>query len=291
MCISPKKYGQLPLNISLRPAIRLAREGFPAVSAPARRDPRQAGHFQETPGRRRLFLKNGEVPPLGYVIRQPELARTLQLLADQGGDAVLSGGVRSQTRLASAQARRHLDASRTSRTIAPSSASRSSGTYHGARIVSASPPASGGIALVDALNILEAYDLGALDSATRKHVIVEAMRRVHRDRAIYLGDPDFVQIPVARLTHKFYADGQRTSLRLDRATPSEMLPSDAMSDAPRGTQTTHFSIIDREGNRVAATITLNTWFGTGSWFPARASCSTTRWTISPSSPARPTCIS
>jgi gamma-glutamyltranspeptidase / glutathione hydrolase len=85
---------------------------------------------------------------------------------------------------------------------------------------------------------------------------------MHRDRAGYLGDPDFVQIPVERLTNKYYAEGQRTSLRLDRATPSEMLPSDAIS-ASDGTQTTHFSILDREGNRVAVTFTLNTGFGTG----------------------------
>jgi gamma-glutamyltranspeptidase/glutathione hydrolase len=136
------------------------------------------------------------------------------------------------------------------------------GYYHGARIVSASPPASGGIALVDALNILEDYDLGKLDAVTRKHLIVEAMRRAHRDRAIYLGDPDFVKVPLEMLTSPLYAQGQRTSLRLDRATPSEMLPSEAI-DAQQGAHTTHFSLMDRDGNRVAVTITLNLWFGSG----------------------------
>src|SRR5690606_2510458 len=140
------------------------------------------------------------------------------------------------------------------------------GEYRGARIVSASPPASGGIVLIDALNILEGFDLANVDSATRKHLIIEAMRRAYRDRALHLGDPDFVPVPIERLTHKYYADGQRISIRLDRATPSEMLPS-VETTAGDGTQTTHFSVLDREGNRVAATITLNLWFGSGLMVP------------------------
>ncbi|MGH8241447.1 MAG: gamma-glutamyltransferase, partial [Steroidobacteraceae bacterium] len=143
------------------------------------------------------------------------------------------------------------------------------GTYKGARIVSASPPASGGIALIDALNILEPYDLESMDDVTRLHLIVEAMRRVHRDRAQYLGDPDFVQIPVEMLTSKFYADGQRTSITLDHATPSTMLPSTAIA-AHQGTHTTHYSILDKDGNRVGVTMTLNLWFGTGQVVPGTA---------------------
>jgi gamma-glutamyltranspeptidase/glutathione hydrolase len=140
------------------------------------------------------------------------------------------------------------------------------GTYRGARIVSTSPPASGGIALVDALNILEGYDLKAADPVARIHLVVESMRRMHRDRAIYLGDPDFVKVPVAMLTDKHYAEGQRTSLRIDRATPSEVLPSDAI-DAVQGQHTTHFSVIDRDGNRVGMTITLNLLLGSGLMVP------------------------
>jgi gamma-glutamyltranspeptidase/glutathione hydrolase len=132
--------------------------------------------------------------------------------------------------------------------------------------VSAAPPASGGIALVDALNILAGFDMAQLDTAARKHLVVEAMRRVHRDRSIYLGDPDFVKIPVERLTSRFYADGQRASIRLDRAMPSDALPGLA-SEAAQGMQTTHFSVLDRDGNRVAGTITINTWFGTGLMVP------------------------
>jgi gamma-glutamyltranspeptidase/glutathione hydrolase len=139
------------------------------------------------------------------------------------------------------------------------------GQYRGARIVSGSPPTSGGIALIDALNILDGFDLDKVDKVTRTHLIVEAMRRVHRDRAVYLGDPDFVDVPVARLINEYYAAGQRASIRMDKATPSAMLPG---VDAPSpGPSTTHFSVLDAKGNMVAATITLNFFFGSGLMIP------------------------
>jgi gamma-glutamyltranspeptidase/glutathione hydrolase len=100
---------------------------------------------------------------------------------------------------------------------------------------------------------------------TRTHLIVEAMRRVHRDRAVYLGDPDFVDVPVARLINEYYAAGQRASIRMDQATPSSSLPG--VDAAPAGTQTTHFSVLDKHGNMVAATITLNFYFGSGLMIP------------------------
>lgn len=258
-------YGRLPLARSLQPAIRLAREGFPLyarLQGAIRSKAEQLGRSRDGA---RVFLVDGEVPALGHVIRQPELARTLELLAAKGARAFYEGplaaklvagvrrmgGIWSVEDLAAYQIVER-------RPIV--------GEYRGARIVSAAPPASGGIALVDALNILEGYELGALDAAARWHVIIEAMRRVHRDRAIYLGDPDFVPVPVERLTHPFYAAGQRASIRLDRATPSDMLPG-IDNAAAAGAQTTHFSIIDAEGNRVAATFTLNLWLGTGLMVP------------------------
>jgi gamma-glutamyltranspeptidase/glutathione hydrolase len=119
--------------------------------------------------------------------------------------------------------------------------------------VSGSPPTSGGILLVEALNVLAGYDLRKLDEVTRTHVIIEAMRRMHRDRAVWLGDPDFVQMPIAMLIAPYYAGGLRASISLEHATPSALLPGVA-TEAPGP---------DRDGNRVAMTITLNFWFGTG----------------------------
>jgi len=127
--------------------------------------------------------------------------------------------------------------------------------YRNATLVMAAPPSSGGIVIGEALRILEGYDLDSLDATTRHHLMVEALRRAHRDRAEYLGDPDFVKIPVEQLLSPYYAAGQRTSIRLDRATPSEQLrPAFTGDESP---STTHFSVLDREGNRVGATISVN----------------------------------
>jgi gamma-glutamyltranspeptidase/glutathione hydrolase len=135
------------------------------------------------------------------------------------------------------------------------------GEYHGIKITSASPPSSGGIALLTMLNILAQENLSTLPAATRIHLIVEAMRRAYRDRAQYLGDPDFIDIPVKKLIHPYYGAGLRAGIRLDRATPSAMLPG--IEDKESGRDTTHFSIIDREGNWVAATLSINYPFGSG----------------------------
>jgi gamma-glutamyltranspeptidase/glutathione hydrolase len=118
------------------------------------------------------------------------------------------------------------------------------------------------VGLIEALNILAQFDLGAASPTQRKHLIIEAMRRVHRDRAVYLGDSDFVDVPISRLTSTDYAAGLAASIRLDRATPSSSLPG-VGAGAEAGPQTTHFSVLDRDGNRVAATITLNFGFGSG----------------------------
>ncbi len=258
-----KTYGKLPLKTSLQPAIRLARDGFPLNERlrggiVAKRDLFNAGAAAK------IFLVKGEVPAVGTVIKQPELAKTLTTLAERGAagfykgpvakqlvDGVKKmGGIWSLQDLASYQVKERKPVY---------------GEYNGARIVSAPPPSSGGIALIDALNILSGYDLKGVDSATRVHLVVESLRRVHRDRAQYFGDPDFVQIPVEQLLSPYYAAGQRISIRMDRAMPSDMLPG--ITAPSPGPQTTHFSIIDADGNRVAGTLSINFFFGSGLMVP------------------------
>jgi gamma-glutamyltranspeptidase/glutathione hydrolase len=257
------KYGRLPLRTSMQPAIRLAREGFPLNARlrggiEAKRETFNAGAAAS------VFLRKGQVPELGTIIKQPDLLRTLTALAEQGADGYYEGPV----------AKRIVDGVRKLggiwsledfATYHVKERKPLYGEYHGARIISAPPPSSGGVALIDALNILSGYDLKSLDSATRKHLVVEAMRRSHRDRAEYLGDPDFVSIPVERLVSPYYAAGQRASIRMDRATPSDTLPG--ITAAEPGQQTTHFSIIDAAGNRVAGTLSLNFFFGSGLMVP------------------------
>ncbi len=254
-----KAYGRLPLARSLAPAIRLAREGFEVD-----------GHYRRLAAFRRevlrrypasaVFLDRGEVPEPGHRIRQPELARTLKALAERGHAGFYAGEV----------ARRLVEGVRAAGgiwTLEDLARYRVvertpvQGEYRGIRVTAAAPPSSGGVVLIEMLNILARYDLEALDEAGRVHLLVEAMRRAYRDRAVWLGDPDFVAMPLERLLHPYYAAGLAASIRPDRATPSAALPAAAPGD--EGPHTTHFSILDQEGNRVAATLSINYPFGSG----------------------------
>jgi gamma-glutamyltranspeptidase/glutathione hydrolase len=256
-----RKFGKLPLKESLQPAIRLARDGFPLYARlqGVLRYKREA--MLRSPDAAKVFLTaDGAVPELGFIIKQPDLAVTLEAIADQGARGFYTGRV----------ARDMVDGVRATGgiwTLADLAAYKVVerkplvGDYHGARIVSASPPSSGGIAVVDALNILSGFDLHGVDSTTRKHLVIEAMRRAYRDRALYLGDPDFVKMPLSQLISPDYAAGQRSSIRADKAMPSDMLPG--IESERVGMQTTHFSILDGAGNRVSGTISINLFFGTG----------------------------
>ncbi len=255
------KFGKLSLKESLQPAIRLARNGFPLYARlqGGLRFKREA--MLRSPDAAKVFLTaDGAVPELGFIIKQPDLANTLEALAAQGAKGFYTGRVAEDLV-------RGVRATGGIWTLADLAAYKVierkplAGSYHGARIVSASPPSSGGIAIVDALNILSGFDLHGVDSATRKHLVIEAMRRAYRDRAQYLGDPDFVSMPLRLLTSPDYASGQRASIRTDKAMPSDMLPG--IGSPPVGMQTTHFSVLDAAGNRVAGTISINLFFGTG----------------------------
>jgi gamma-glutamyltranspeptidase/glutathione hydrolase len=253
-------YGRLPLSASLQPAIRLATEGFPVDEKYHALMGYRLDVIRRYPAAAQALLADGENPPLGHIIKLPDLAWVLQQIAEHGADGFYSGpvaerlvkgvreagGIWTMEDLAAYQVKER-EPIRT--------------TYGDYELVTAPPPSSGGIAIAEMLNILEPYPLADLDSAQRAHLIAEAMRRAFRDRAIYLGDPDFAEIPVGMLTSEFYADGLRASIRPDKATPSSMLPGN--EQIREGTDTTHFSIIDAEGNMVAATLTVNLPFGSG----------------------------
>ena len=254
------RYGRLPLQVTLAPAIRLAREGFPVDDSYRRMVRFRLEALRRSPAAAAIFLQDGRVPEAGFVLRQPELANTLQIIAARGAAGFYAGevanrlvrGVRQGGGIWSVE---DLKAYR----VVERRPIR--GRYGEVTVVSAAPPSSGGIALLTMLNILGQYELERLDRASRIHLMVEAMRRAYRDRAQYLGDPDFVTIPVRRLLSPLYAAGLAASIRLDRATPSDSLPGAVQQQG--GTDTTHFSILDREGNRVAATLSINYPFGSG----------------------------
>jgi gamma-glutamyltranspeptidase/glutathione hydrolase len=254
-------YGELPLRESLAPAIRLARDGF-------RVDPRFAAMTEDY--RDRLlrhcvpdcpFLVDDSEPlEAGSILRQPELAGVLERLAEDAGESFYRGedaermvgevrerdGIWSREDLAGYRVKERgvLQAE-----------------YRGHRITTVTPPSSGGITLIETLNILSGFDLEALSEADRMHVIAEAWRLAYRDRNEHLGDPDFTDMPIKRLLHPYYAAGLRAGIRMHKATPSATLPPVIARDESE--HTTHFSIIDAQGNRVAATQTVNFRFGSG----------------------------
>ena len=255
------RYGRLPLARSLAPAIRLARDGFPMYARLQAGVRYNVARMQKSPDAARRWLVDGKVPELGTVIVQPELAHTLELLARGGADAFYKGPFAAKL-VAAVRDAGGIWSEADLRDYKVIERAPLVGSYRGARVVTAPPPSSGGVVMLDTLNILDGYDLKGATSVMRTHLLVEAMRHAYRDRAEYLGDPDFVSVPVAQLTSPLYAAGQRSSIRPDRATPSAVLRP-ISGEGGDGVTTTHFSVLDRDGNRVAATVSVNLWFGSG----------------------------
>ena len=254
------KYGKLPLATTLAPAIRVAREGFPVYARLERGYARRAEVMRRYPGSVAVFEADGDALQVGEILRQPELAQTLERLANEGVDGFYKGEVAQRLRdgvaAAGGQWTAEDLAGYTVRERAPIVFD-----YNDWQVTTAPPVSSGGVALAQMLQVLDAWDLRALDEAHRTHLLVEAMRRAYRDRTIYLGDPDFTHVPVARLVDPAYAAGLRATIHPDRATPSDLLSG---IPAPlEDEETTHFSIIDSDGNIVSATQTINLLYGSG----------------------------
>jgi gamma-glutamyltranspeptidase/glutathione hydrolase len=267
-----KHWGKLPLRTVMQPAIRLARLGVVLTYEEAQS--MHEGYLADFPDSKRIFQRNGKYYQPGEIFRQPELARTLERIAANPDDfykgALASelattiqqgGGIVTKEDLAEYDVKERQPVR---------------GTYRGYQIISAPPPSSGGVTLLETLNILEGYDLAKLGnrSADSIHLTSEAMRRAFYDRAEFLGDPDFSQLPVPQLIDKKYAEAWRTSLEIMHSSISKELrrPSgfgqldrEAATHPPyKGPEpenTTHYSVVDPQGNAVAVTTTLNEGFG------------------------------
>jgi gamma-glutamyltranspeptidase/glutathione hydrolase len=265
-----KKYGKLGLKAVIAPAIKLAEDGF--VLSDQEAETLHDKDLAKFPESHRIFqtASTGSYYQSGDTFRQPELAATLKRIAADPGDFYhgqiarklaadmkANGGLITEADLAHYQVRERVPVK---------------GSYHGYEIVSAPPPSAGGIALIEMLNILRPYDLAKLGDRSAPEVqrITEAMRRAYMDRTDYLGDPDFAKIPQAALLNPAYADAWRKSIVLDHATPSKDLqrpagflppPPTATVAESKSTDTTHYSVLDAEGNAVAVTTTLNNNFG------------------------------
>ncbi len=257
-----EEHGTLPWRRLVEPAIALARDGFPVTHALAASLERAVQRMSQYPASVAQFSKDGVPYEAGETLRQLDLARTLERIADQGPAGFYEG---ETARLLADEMRKN-GGLITEADLANYEAKKREplrGTYRGYEIISMPPPSSGGIVLVQMLNVLEDYDLASFGfrSARTVHLIAEAMRRGYADRALHLGDPDFnPDIPVDRLTSKAYASEQRASIDMASASVSSPTSFTWPAESP---ETTHFSVVDRNRNAVSLTYTLEFGYGSG----------------------------
>ena len=256
-----ENYGALPLATSLQPAIHVARNGFAATERYHNLVDWRKDLLNQYPAAAAIFLDEGETPEIGQLIVQEDLANTLESIADNGRAGFYQGKIAT----ALVEGIRDVGGIWTMQDLAEYQVvirDPISIAYRDMKVTSAALPSSGGLVLAEMLNILENYDLVNMDEADFIHVNVEAMRRAYRDRAQYLGDSDFIDVPVAMLQSKEYAKGMNQSIRMDRASTSTSL-APTETGGNKGEDTTHFSVIDKDGNRVSATLSINYPFGSG----------------------------
>ncbi len=266
-----KKYGKLSLEKVIAPAIKLARDGFPLAYEDAQ-ELRRDEYLAQFPESKRIFQRDGSYYQPGELFKQPELARTLERIAKNPDD--FYHGAMARELAAAIHKGGGLVTAADLAAYEVKEREPIRGSYRGYEIISAPPPSSGGVALIEILNILEGFDLAKLGnrSAGAIHLEAEAFRRAFYDRTDFMGDPDFSKVPVAQLIDKKYAAAWRDSIDPNHASVSKDLKRPAFAELERVAQsrpvairepenTTHYSVVDAEGNAVAVTTTLNDSFG------------------------------
>lgn len=274
LVFAEKKYGKLTLAQVMAPAIKLAGEGY-ALEWEQAQDLRQDKYLSRFPESRKIFQRDGDYYKRGELFRQPELARTLERIAKDPDD--FYRGAMARELAASVHKGGGLITAQDMANYKVKEREPVRGTYRGYEVISAPPPSSGGVVLIESLNILEGFDL-AKDgnrSAGSVHLIAEAFRRAFFDRAEFMGDPDFSKLPVAELIDRKYGEAWRETIDPEHASPSKDLKRPAIfseleeyerEHSPAGStnesqHTTHYSVVDADGNAVAVTTTINDWFG------------------------------
>jgi gamma-glutamyltranspeptidase/glutathione hydrolase len=258
-----KTYGRLPLADALAPTVALAEQGWTFGDKNLAMMGWREAALAADAGAAPLLLVDGKTPAVGTRMRNPDYADVLKRLGRDGFDGFYRGEI----------ARRLVDGVRaaggiwTLEDLAQYRVVEREPlvfSHRGKTVVTAPPPSSGGIALAQTLQILDGYDWSRRSELDRLHLRIEAMRRAYRDRAVFLGDPDFVEVPVELLTAPAYAAGLRAGIHPEKATPSAMLPGVTAIERP---DTTHFSIIDAEGNIASVTQTVNLPYGNAMVIP------------------------
>ncbi|MFN8001727.1 MAG: gamma-glutamyltransferase [Acidobacteriota bacterium] len=264
-----EKYGKLKWADVAEPSRKLAAEGFPVWHQLERSLKGASNGLSRYPETKRIFLRNGKPYEAGEIFKQPELAAVFARMIKEGPGEFYHG---KTAQLIEAAMRRAANGGKPWMTVEdlknykPVEREPLRTTYRGHEIITMPPPSSGGVALIEMLNILERYDLKALGagSSQEAHLKVEAMRRAFADRAEFLGDPDFVKVPVAGLTSRGYADKVAATIDPQRASTSEAVghgdPAAYMS-LKESEETTHFTVVDKDGNVVSNTYTLNDSYG------------------------------
>jgi gamma-glutamyltranspeptidase/glutathione hydrolase len=267
LALAQRKYGRLKWRDVVEPARHLAAEGFVVSPRFARSLQGAADTLGQFPASRRIFLKSGTFLQPGEWFRQPELAQTLARLEADGPQEFYTG---KTARLLTADMSAHGGLVTREDLARYHAVERKPliGTYHGCGIITMPPPSSGGVALIEMLNILKHYDLAKLgfNTVATDHLLIEAMRRAFADRSQFGGDPDFVRVPVQGLISQAYADKLAATIDPDKATPSVQIGHGEPA-AYESAETTQFSVVDAQGNAVSSTYTLNFSYGCGVTVP------------------------
>ncbi len=263
LCHASKKYGRLGLQEVLRPAIELAQKGFSVSYHLSESLKEAASLLSQFPESRRIYLRDGHYFEAGDLLVQKDLAWSLQVISDQGPDGFYIGPVGKKI----VNAYQKHGGWITTKDLASYQLKMRTplrGSYRQLEVITMPPPSSGGTVLLEMLNVLEGYDLASMGpgSSMGIHAMAEAMRRAFRDRAELMGDTDFVKVPVNQLINKAYAVELRRSIDLQNATPSLSLPARTLPVAEPN-ETTHYSVVDQQGNAVSNTYTLNGSYGSG----------------------------
>lgn len=255
-----KRFGSLPLAVLMAPAIRLATEGFPLDAALRYAIERQASNMKKFPELGRVFLVKDEVPPEGEIIRQPDLGQTLKAVVTDGAEVFYQGWI-AQAIVDTVKKDGGVLTLEDLKSYKPIWREPLVGSYRKRTVITMPPPSSGGVALIEMLNVLEGHQLTKLapNSATYFHLVAESMKHAFADRAQYLGDPDFVKAPIPTLMSKEYASWIRGRISPVKTQPARYYGMGNFKAEQGGT--THFSVLDRFGNAVACTLSVNTRFG------------------------------
>lgn len=258
-----QRFGKLPWKECIQPAIKLAREGFPLYEQlyEALED-RRLLLLQDPEAKATFFTKEGKTPLLGTTVYQENLAKTLELIAEKGSDGFYKGKV-ADAIVKTIHKKRGLLSYKDLRTYKMVERTPVTGMYKGLKIYSMPPPSSGGIHVIQILKMLEPYDLKDMgpQSTEAVHLTANAMQRAFLDRASYLGDPDFHPVPMKELTSDSYLSKLSSSINTEKAVKANELKSVPLPY--ESSDTTHFTIADKDGNMVASTQTINGWFGSG----------------------------